>query len=516
MSDLSKFNKVKGYEKMKKNLSFLISVLLVTFTLTTNAKASELVIGAITDDSNISTDLKQLDIEYTDYFTIKNTEYNYKNYFEYFVLAVAENRIAVSNTDVYLYIYNPIYVENVAINIDMTINQDFKVSSDYRSNTAGDFTLCSRSDNNILKLKYEYNNFYPDRNYEIIVKDVESGIASQRFTSTMTTSDNGRLVETTYNFNSMLYVAKDQLIELEFEDWDTSNWWQSICHEFNLFKDEEKVLMYFYNFSSSKTIDKILEVDLKYDHYNYISTAYYDPATGSRLRTLSDAKENEVKGYQVTKTPGTHKQSVYGTECTFNAFTTPASDRIKEFGNAIEVSPNLFDYDHSILVDINKAIELYSVLKTVPKKEVFPLLQNDNSRTQVLEKKINAYSISSLKMTRLKYSAGGKIYNSYVLDDMDDPIPVKPGNPKLEDSNWKKFIKWFMDNFPWSGLLVIGIPLILIVLAIFFPQVLVTVIKGFISVIDFIIRIFISIIQTILDILLFPFRLIIGLFRKRE
>ena len=285
-----------------------------------------------------------------------------------------------------------------------------------------------------------------ERNYEIVIEDLKNEVSSKKFTAQLITKEDEKRLVTNYNFDSMLFIEKDILLTLRFEDWNTNSWWQSICHEFNFFKDDEEVLMFFYNFNASKTIDEIVEVELNYDHYVNTSTAYYDPGIGTRLRTLNSSNSNVVNDAIKIKKPGVQKQSVYGVECSFNAFTTPASDRIKEFDGAIEISSSLFNYDHSILVDINRSVELTSTLKWVPKKEVFPLV-DDSSLTAVLEKKISEYMITDLKMTRLTYKAEGKTFNSYVLDDVDDPVFVDPDNTNI--LWWQQILELFRIVGAW-------------------------------------------------------------------
>ena len=430
---------------MKKGLITLFLIVLLSFSL--SSKAAALEIGVITDDTSIVDDLKALDINEDDYFILEDSEYNFKNYFEWFVIAVAENRISATSIHVYIYIYNPITIDSVDVSIDMTINEK-RVQGYFNENSNSQFSLCGKSEeHNILKLCYiDQTDYNAERNYEIVIEDLKNEVSSKKFTAQLITKEDEKRLVTNYNFDSMLFIEKDILLTLRFEDWNTNSWWQSICHEFNFFKDDEEVLMFFYNFNASKTIDEIVEVELNYDHYVNTSTAYYDPSTGTRLRTLNSSNSNVVNDAIRIKRPGVQEQSVYGVECSFNAFTTPASNRIKEFGNAIEISSSLFNYDHSILVDINRSVELTSTLKWVPKKEVFPLV-DDSSLTAVLEKKISEYMITDLKMTRLTYKAEGKTFNSYVLDDVDDPVFVDPDNTNI--LWWQQILETFRIVGAW-------------------------------------------------------------------
>lgn len=425
--------------KVKRTLAIL-GIFLSLFTLV-YVSAEEIKIGSVSDSTLIKNDIVNIGLTYEDYFILENNEVNLKNYNLYYTIGIIENRIGASLTDVYIYCYNAVPQEKVSLYFEVEI-QDIQFSLSYsncdtKQEADKTLELLSVSENNIYKLKFTYENYFSERNYTLACKDVLTGNNSPVFEATLLASgDNDISVD--YNYTSYIYITKDYFIALEFKDWDTNDWWKVICNEFDFFHNDETIIMFFYNFSSSKKIEEILELDLKYEAYNYTNVAYYDPATGESLRQLESSISNEMS-YNLTKTPGQTLQSVYGEDCTFNAFTTPASDRLKEFGSAVVVDSSKFtDYEHSVLVDINKAEELYSQLKYVKKGEVFPLLEFTNpteaqKSTSVLEKKITTYRIQNLQMTRIKYSTEGQTYNAYVADDPDDSVPGDVENPSPEN-----------------------------------------------------------------------------------
>lgn len=484
----------------------IIVVIVFLFSLLSliEVNGAEFETGSITDTTLIDDDLKNLKLTPSNYFSLDATEENIKNYFEFFVVAIGENRISENTTDTYVYIYNPIRIEELQ-QIELTIYLNDSIS---QSLTNTDIVKTSTGvAKNIYCFKNTIKKIPSSRTYSFDNITYEQEHYSSDFVATFKDTKNNNIIDVDYNYNSMIFVTDDILYKINAKASDDSNWWNQVLNwaggitnpfNPNIWNwESESISFWFYNFSATIDIEKIIELDLNYTKSTKI--APYDNViwgTGGASMYLSPVY-NDNEELQVTKYPQVTKQIVYGKEMEFNAFCTPASDRINEF-QEVSIDKEMFNkYQHSVLVDIGDNYENYTYTYSYT-----VIGSNMQIQTKTVRRNgSKSLNISQLKMTLLKYETKGTIYNAYVVDDPDD----KGGEEDTDNpywSWWDKLVAWMISH-PFETVAIvagslIGIPLIIS----FFPMI----ISLFVSLIVLIFKVLVFILSLPFRIVLFPFR----------
>ena len=479
---------------MIKKITFFLVFLVSIFTLCSfTTKIVE--VGVINDNTTIYNDLTMLGLTPSDYITLEATQEN-DCYDEEYLIAVGENRKEDNSTDVYLYLYNPVmfkldYAYMFELNINNSLLKLLYVSDEsYFSNFKDSYDieigLCEYSSSyNIAKLKFNYINHVNERKYDLdqitryyhISADYNTYYLEQTFNNPFTATfkereEDGQLVSD-FEYNSFIYITKDVLVPVRLSpEFKWSEFFQSI-----LDKDSDS-MAFFYNFSSSKKIEQILELDVVFD---------------TEFRRTSIACKDDLLGYNdgyvepkngVERTLYNEKQSYdwLSTHLEFETFQTPAENRFtnEEFGylefNEEQIK-QFTDYEHSVLIGMN-TITLHSI----------PVMGGGALPCYHYEE------INNLQVKRIKFETDGKIYNSYVADDPDNPIdPIIPETPKT----WfDELLDWVKDNPLYAILIVIGLVVLLPLIIALLP-----------TIISFLIKIIIGIVKL-------PFKLISSIIDK--
>ena len=309
----------------------------------------------------------------------------------------------------------------------------------------------------IYKFKFNYINHVNERKYELdSIKmyynwavDYDSVLLNKEYENPFTATfkerdEDGKLV-TDYEYNSFIYITEDEIVQLHFDD-------------LTVFKESSVILdflvgifgssgignaIYFYNFSSSKNIDQILETDVNYilhTHQGY----YSKPLFGNiQFDGVDDYKTISTTIYATDES----EIMVYDQLEKFKAFKTPSNDRLNEFTDKMnitdEVKSKFINYQHSIC---------------------FLVATNNDSRNSSGEGFVNLSYVENFKISRLKFETNGEIYNSYVADDPDD------GGTDFDDveptKDWfDEMIDWIKENPLYAVLIllavIVGLPLII-------------------------------------------------------
>lgn len=467
---------------------------LLTLSSFTN-KAVE--VGVINDNTSIENDLVSLGLTPSDYIILEDTIDN-NSYDEVYLIAVGENRQVEEYTDIYLYFYNPLlndiyqdyYFEMKINNYTYSFGyleteREWSYYEDLFDEPDFLLDLCEYDSNhNITKVKfaYSYNENKRIYNLDRIERLTDERSFTNPFTATFKErEEDGKLV-TDYEYNSFIYITKDVVLTIDVTNYSVSGFQGWLNGVFSsLFNNDKKARLFIYNFSSSKRIDQIIEVDCLYS-YKKIRDARANG--GQRIDILEETKY--TKSNPKTLLNEELPQNIYGQEVVLNRFVTPASDRINEFGSSFiwneELKANFTNYEHSVLVDIGSY-----------------------EQTMISPVKVYEYNaIENFEITRMKFETDGKIYNSYVADDPDD-FPNEPNNPQEEKSWFDELLDWIKENPLYAVLsllaVIVGLPLIIS----FLPMIL----KG-------IIQLIIGIIKLLLWIIFIPFRIIKKIINKAK
>ncbi len=458
-------------------------------------------VGVINDNTSIENDLVSLGLTPSDYITLKDTTDN-NSYDEVYLIAVGENRQVEEYTDVYLYLYNPLlndiyqdYYFEMKINNYiysfgyLETEREWSYYEDLYDEPDFLLELCEYdSKHNITKVKFAYSYSENERIYNLdrIERLTDERSFTNPFTATFKErAEDGKLV-TDYDYNSFIYITEDVLVPVllkpEFH-WDE-------VFDF-IFSTDKNKMAYFYNFSSSKEIDQILELDILFD----TNFKRYQPIlSGCCVEGVPGYNEGYASPkYNVERTLYNEKHSYdwNSSHLEFETFKTPAKDRFtdEEFGYlefTEEQKKQFTDYEHSVLIGLNDVY--YHTVNILGASWVDCYHYEE---------------INNLEVKRIKFETDGKIYNSYVADDPDDSTdPILPE----EKPNWfDELLDWIKENPLYAVLIllavIVGLPLIIS----FLPMIL----KG-------IIQLVIGIIKLLFWIIFTPFRIIKSMINKAK
>ena len=499
---------------MKKILGIIL--LVISFLSLSSFTSREIEVGVINDNTSIENDLVSLGLTPSDYINLYEEYYDsqndgsYKdlleNYNETYLIAVGENRLDDESTDVYLYLYNPIfhmfsfkaYYINLKINntpIKLAYYSEY-AEYDYESSDEK-LQFCSVTDDyTIYKFKFNYINHINERKYELDsikmyydwVVDYDTYLLNKEYKNPFTATfkerdEDGKLV-TDYDYNSFIYITEDVLVPVilkpEFH-------WNEVF-DFIFSTDKEKVA-FFYNFSSSKKIEQILELDVIFDTNFKITYLGCVDGVPGHDEGYVEPKNNVERTLYNEK----HSYDWSSSHLEFETFKTPAKDRFtdEEFGYLEfndDEKKQFTNYEHSVLIGIN---DVYYHTVSAMAAASFPCRHYEE--------------INNLKVKRIKFETDGKIYNSYVADDPDDSEEIIiPDTPSAMD--WfDEMINWIKENPLYAVLIllavIVGLPLIIS----FLPMIL----KG-------IIQLVIGIIKLLFWIIFTPFRIIKSMINKAK
>ena len=432
---------------MKKILGIIL--LVISFLPLCSFTSRTIEVGVINDNTSIENDLVSLGLTPSDYINLYEEYYDsqndgsYKdlleNYNETYLIAVGENRLDDESTDVYLYLYNPIfhmfsfkaYYINLKINntpIKLAYYSEY-AEYDYESSDEK-LQFCNVTDDyTIYKFKFNYINHVNERKYELdSIKmyhdwavDYDTYLLNKEYKNPFTATfkerdEDGKLV-TNYEYNSFIYITEDILVAVLIDsNGNFFDFWKGI------FADAETGLsenpfMYFYNFSSSKKIEQILELDVKYNTTQKCLMFKSGPIDNTSNCYTSDNIDISIKNVERTLYNETHSYDWFSSHLEFETFKTPASKRFtdEEFGYlefTEDEKKQFTNYEHSVLIDIENPFAQHS--------QVVEEGWIDHGYTCY-----HITDINNLEVKRIKFETDGKIYNSYVADDPDDSGSVR-------------------------------------------------------------------------------------------
>lgn len=502
---------------MRKILCTLcIAFTLIISSISVVAETTKYQPNLFTDESTIEEDLQNLNIDINDYYKPKY------NYGKWYVVGMSEGYVDTDTFDIqtYFYIYNPSSPKNYEywyqdnddageehFNQITDFNLTYKLSGKQDSNLAE--VLSINYDHHLYKIKGFIYNFKERAEIEIlnIQNFMTTGfgfVSKSTFKAICNHSKlNGFSVELA--FNSTIIIDSVEVVGMEIQP-NNSFFTYIFSGEFfeDIFKDgvnSKKLQLYFYNFNFPDHIkpDSIEKAVFQYNKElwkkKYRLKDFSAPELLSDDRISSEEVISELLPGEFSFDIGNKREPI-----TFPRFYLGDRIKDKQFGDLEFTSTDKasFNYDCSIFLDYNYELEY-------DRFEVSIFGKRPDTRYQEYSK------LKDVELIELWYEKDSILYKCQVVSSPTDSKPMYPNNPK---SNWDRFVEWFMDNFPMSALLVIGIPVLIIIVAIFFPQIFVLGIKGFFNAIQSLVQFIVKFIRVILSILTFPFRLIIRIFKR--
>ncbi len=465
---------------MKKILYAILFFLTGFLCLSSSAAVVEYDIEAITDETTIEEDFEKLGLKYSDYKLNASSKgkvvkaYQEHQNEEQFVVAVAESRQDSSLITSYIYVYNALFnTNNYVKNIQMRISFNNGVPVEYRYEDSVKTLDLVLEDKSVDLMKFKIQKFKSDvvqRKYTITINKGPEDPFEATYKTTILESE--KIVCDSFNFNSYLYITADEVVPVILKQNKTMfpGYMGKGLQQLMGMNPYEYVVVYFYNFSSDKQIDKIESATMKWEQhmernkYTYpveIPPIFMGPLYAwtdwslhfGNLVTDTEAYNHESK--KEVLTPKIKEYKFLGQPLRMNAFCTPASDRLKELGNygdtLSEADKKRFsNYDHSIMFTAGQWTDTRS-----------SGWGSSGSGT------MTTLMVEQASLVSLSYTAKGVRYNAYVgdPDGPDDPKnpynPIDPSKPKQPNKNlWELFREWFLNNMPVS--------IIVCVVAVFF------------------------------------------------
>lgn len=483
---------------MKKLLFiFLLFISFGLFAIDTSANTISYD-NVITDKTTIEEDFEVLNMDLSNYY--KLDEPIDKTYVVGYSEAIAENDYIQS----YIYVYrsyeidsaDSIYFGNISYSIN---NKEYDLDSCYELSNIGGYLY------KLKGFKYSYiknvdikitidnlvatfqEDSYPyEKEYDANCNEFEVSISHSQL------SDNAPF-EMEIDFDSVLIIDEMQLVRVNVQPelWEScsfASWWNSYWD-----MDNKELWLHFYNFNFPDNIevDSIEYAKFEYDYVQYqetyIITFDFTLELHERKLLSSEFKQKEYL-------PGTNKFETYNQsgELEFETFTLGNRITKGEFPTYVAFSDEekaLFNYDASILLDS-------SVRK---------------SRRGLSAYAHQFYQLENVNFLELHYMNDGILYKCQVItSDVGTPdnpeVPVDGDDPSEAKTPWdifleicKKIVEWFVNNFPYSLYLVLGVVVVLIVaFSLGGPQLVVMLV----------IKVFRAILKGIVWILCLPFKLI--------
>lgn len=401
----------------------------------------------IDDNTTIQEDLTLMGLNYQDYL-ITGTNYdrlldfyNSEGYSEQFVIAVGENYTQTPGKIIsFIYCYNPLmYYGDINIILYISLNDNYYKTLHY--NAAYTDMQIAKEDKEAGMVCFKLELFKSTdlaRKYSIDIN--HSGMSI--FECTYVTETNGNKKCNYFNYDSCLYITKDKVVSCTFKD----------CKDlgFGPFKDLTTFLagkdpnlntvVYFYNFSSSKKIEKIISADMQWVENQHKSG--YAAIPGSTAYRRITTQNNKKQRKETIGIKDKTSLKLWDNEFTVDPFSVPASDRLKELpsdyvSKMTSQQKELFTgYEYSILF----ASGIY-------KDIIYPVI---NSSEQPYYKEM--LLVEDVRLTKLVYETDGVLYNSIIVDndgsDQGFTSDEKPDieSPKPEYNGFQKLLLWLGES----------------------------------------------------------------------
>ena len=411
--------------------------------------------NVITDYTTIEEDFEVLNMDISNYYMLDETIQ--KTYVVGYSEAIVEEDYIQS----YIYVYRSYKIDNADSiyfgNISYSINnKEYALDSSYELHCIGGYLY------KLKGFKYSYiknvdikitvdnlvavfqEDSYPyEKEYEANCNEFEVSISHSQL------SDNAPF-EMEIDFDSVLIIDEMQLVRVNVQPelWEScsfAGWWNTFWDY-----DNKALYLHFYNFNFPDNIevDSIEYAKFEYDYVYYQHNILYG-LTGELIKNDKKEKTRETKIKEYT--PGTHNFDTANQsgELEFETFTLGnriTKGEFPEYVSFSEEEKKLFDYDCSILLDSS-----VSKAHGVPTDYV-----------------MYYYQLEYVDFLELHYMNDGILYKCQVITtDVGTPdnpeIPVDGDDPSEENNPWDLFLKWFMDNFPNSLYLIIGIGIVVLV-----------------------------------------------------
>ncbi len=432
-------------KKIKLKLSILISFLILFFIPVSLVNAKE-DISLFTDESSLFDDLTSLNINHSDYKGFKYDVNNSKYLNKPFIIASAPVNNAFE--DLYFYIYIPdgkfmcmnpealgdrrYFSFNFSYKNNDNIEVNVPVSYD-NNNWIDSNTEHEESDIDYL-IKYKVHLGESNLNsMEISVGDVsysycdddkiyneiyDSPFAcSLQLVSNEDSNNDTKIINKGFTFKetTSLLISDDIVFNVILDgDVDSvESWWTKYFTNYNYPQ------LWFYNFNSPISIDRILACDIEYLQTDYSSVS----GMGSGVNLIGVNEHYEVKHIE----PDVFKYSWFSENYEFDFFKTPSSSRLTdsdEFGTYCDyIDPKYFnDYQHSILFNVTES-----------RNAVNDYVRSGNDISTFLDNyhlEVNSDYISTapyfsicnkVSLSTLTYECDGKIYTASQIIDVDGP-----------------------------------------------------------------------------------------------
>lgn len=492
-------------------LSFIFIFLFVgSSKVFADENTSQGYISTITSETSVKEDIEALGLTYNDYLISDDAYeklelFNDENgYSEQFVIAVGENYSATDNIIIsYIYCYNPMFwYVDINVQLQITLNDGEKNSYHY-NNVYKDMELI-KQDEDAGIIVFTIDNLFKKtdltRKYQIDIN--YSGMDT--FECTYVTENDGSKRIDYLNYNSILYITKDVVVPLILKS-EKNAFSGPIGELFTILSGKnpyDASILYFYNFSADKKIDKIISARFSYVEkytqgiYSKLGWAssspgeiVFDPVGLNSNTKVTRDIPNEV-------TPVKY----YGEEINVNPYISPSSDRLTELSklNISDEEKKLFtNYEHSILI----AAETYI----------------DNRKDGVGS--VNLYEIDDVRLIKLQYETDGVIYSSIVGDGDGPETPTNPIVPEEPEKEWwEKFWDWFMENLPTSAIICVAVvilaPVLISLLISLITGSVSTVLGGLASILKKVLKLVFKFIGWLIKLPFTILKFIFGLFKK--
>lgn len=443
---------------MRKILASLIGCFLFVccFTLTASAEINYKS-GNINDSTTIESDFKYLNLDYSDYVLSNDSKgdiydaYHKNKNEEQFVVAVAESRedkIIIT----YIYVYNILFnLSGYSLNIKLDVKfNDASVKTYTYSTTQKDMELVQQAKRDgLMKFKIQYYKTTDlTRKYNIRINNGPDEEFECTYTTTINQSE--QMVCDEFKFNSFIYITSDEVVPVVLKE--SKNVLPGIVGQSLSIllgnNPYQNVVVYFYNFSSNKKIDRIISANMKWNQHMEQATYRYpvevplQPLLGPLFLftdwtlhfgdLIENKKVYDEKSCKEFITQGEKEYTFLGKKLKMNAFRTPASDRIKElgnYGNSMTDSDktHFTKYQHSIMFTAGEWVDGRPI----------------SSGSGVMK----TLMVEQVSLVSLNYTTAGKYYTSFVADPDGPDDPEDPYNPidptKASEDSW--FIQMLVD-----------------------------------------------------------------------
>lgn len=521
--------------KRKDKILFSIVTTLLIFLMgvafTSNAAyVSE---QSFTNESGIENDLYNCKLDISDYKAMNSSSYN-----RFDVILITE-AVADDNSSInYIYVYNP--YQNPS-NYQVTL---FTYNINNKNiNTTG--LLVDKTDT-IAKYKVDtnityYDNITETRKYNIsslMINNIETCID---FTCTI----NQKNKTISQEFDGYIFITEKDFVDIIPCDslyyigssYKDTSYASKSSDEFYQQQSPSQSLgirgtmmisqFFFLNFDSNKDIDKINEIDVKYKVYSGRVRDYINGvgSTDELHKNYPESYNNLVQDYSKGRTISKEQTKInyeYANSSLIDyTYTNKESYNLKTFyttkndGSRYDTFPDLFNhYSSTTKLSSGKTLKESFNRQCSLLVDALPMRVDYNTVLAGYNFYYNKYKMTDLEVVRINFTTDGVTYNlkanSGELIDSETPAPIDPSdsnnttNDNKEESLWDlllKALKNLLFNHTSKFFMLIAIAVVIIICI---SQVGINMIaKGIVW-----------IFKILFSILLFPFKLLIALFKR--